>query len=70
MNEIERINLRLNLEDPIDSVIWDYVKDAKKKGTFVKMVLYNAALGLEKSIEPLNNKNIITAEEVEEVEGF
>lgn len=44
MSNIERINLRLNLDDPIDLKIWNLVKDKKKKGTHIKFLLYNLAI--------------------------
>ena len=40
MANIERVNLRLNLDDPRDAAIWDLVKDKKnKKGTYIKLSL-------------------------------
>lgn len=49
---IERINLRLNLEDPMDLAIWNLVKDKKnKKGTYIKYLLYNMTIGENKLMQ-------------------
>lgn len=66
MSNIERINLRLNLDDPIDSKIWDLVKDKKKKGTHIKFLLYNLAINnnLENVIAQDSNKEVKTEESV------
>lgn len=51
MANIERVNLRLNLDDPRDAAIWDLVKDKKnKKGTYIKFLVYNLIVGNEVSI--------------------
>lgn len=55
-NKIKRVNLRLNLDDPMDSVIWDLIKDEKKKGTFVKMALYNLAIGAKNELAITNDE--------------
>ena len=48
MANIERVNLRLNLDDPRDAAIWDLVKDKKnKKGTYIKFLIYNLIVGNE-----------------------
>ena len=54
-NKIKRVNLRFNLDDPMDSVIWDFIKDEKKKGTFVKMALYNLAVGAKNELAITNS---------------
>ncbi|WP_195972977.1 hypothetical protein [Clostridium thermobutyricum] len=55
-NKIKRVNLRFNLDDPMDSVIWDFIKDEKKKGTFVKMALYNLAVGAKNELAITNDE--------------
>lgn len=55
-NKIKRVNLRFNLDDPMDSVIWDFIKDEKKKGTFVKMALYNLAIGAKNELAITNDE--------------
>lgn len=42
---VKRVNLRINIEDPIDNIIWNYIKDKKKKGTFIKKIIYDTAVG-------------------------
>ena len=42
---IKRVNLRINIEDPIDKIIWNYIKDKKKKGTYIKKIIYDTAVG-------------------------
>lgn len=44
-DKIKRVNLRLNIEDPIDSIIWNYIKNEKKKGTYIKKIIYDMAIG-------------------------
>lgn len=53
--KIKRVNLRFNLDDPIDYVIWNFIKDEKKKGTFVKMALYNLAVGAKNELVITNS---------------
>lgn len=72
---IERINLRLNLDNPIDSKIWDLIKNKNKKGTFIKMVLYNIAIGAAEYEADLNadkSEGEIDISEIDEsaIEGF
>ncbi len=66
MSNIERINLRLNLDDPIDLKIWNLVKDKRKKGTYIKFLLYNLAINnnLENVIAQDSNKEVKTEESV------
>ena len=66
MSNIERINLRLNLDDPIDLKIWNLVKDKKKKGTYIKFLLYNLAINnnLENVIAQDSNEEVKTEESV------
>ncbi|WP_338631867.1 hypothetical protein [Clostridium baratii] len=71
---IERVNLRFNLDNPIDIKIWDLIKDKNKKGTFIKMLLYNIAIGANvnevKNYEV--NENRLDISEIDEsaIEGF
>lgn len=67
MSNIERINLRLNLDDHIDLKIWNLVKDKKKKGTYIKFLLYNLAINnnLENFIIQDSNKEVKTEETVD-----
>lgn len=58
-NKIKRVNLRLNLDDPMDSVIWDLIKDEKKKGTFVKMALYNLAVGVKNELAITSDESTV-----------
>lgn len=58
-DKIKRVNLRFNLDDPMDSVIWDFIKDEKKKGTFVKMALYNLAVGAKNELAITTDESII-----------
>lgn len=43
--KIKRVNLRINTDDPIDSIIWNYIKNEKKKGTYIKKIIYDMAIG-------------------------
>lgn len=57
MANIERVNLRLNLDDPRDIVIWNAIKEKKnKKGTYIKFLVYNCLIGNEIF---RNNNNIV-----------
>ncbi|MDK0928489.1 hypothetical protein ACHM2J_10665 [Clostridium perfringens] len=59
MANIERVNLRLNLDDPRDAAIWDLIKDKKnKKGTYIKFLVYNFIVGNEISI----TKNFVNSD--------
>ncbi|MDM0740646.1 hypothetical protein [Clostridium perfringens] len=69
MANIERVNLRLNLDDPRDAAIWDLVKDKKnKKGTYIKFLIYNLIVGNEISITKNsdNDKNDISEDEFDD----
>ncbi|BDU83795.1 hypothetical protein [Clostridium perfringens] len=62
MANIERVNLRLNLDDPRDAAIWDLVKDKKnKKGTYIKFLIYNLIIGNEISITKNSDKNFASS---------
>lgn len=72
---IERVNLRFNLLNPIDQKIWDFIKDSNKKGTYIKMLLYNMAIGLDNKVEDKDkstNEYKIEVSEIDEsgIEGF
>lgn len=59
MANIERVNLRLNLDDPRDAAIWNLIKDKKnKKGTYIKFLVYNFIVGNEISI----TKNFVNSD--------
>ena len=63
MANIERVNLRLNLDDPRDAAIWDLVKDKKnKKGTYIKFFIYNLIVGNEISITKNSDKNFANSD--------
>ncbi|MCX0354658.1 hypothetical protein LI064_09050 [Clostridium perfringens] len=63
MANIERVNLRLNLDDPRDAAIWDLVKDKKnKKGTYIKFLIYNLIIGNEISITKNLDKNLASSD--------
>ena len=63
MANIERVNLRLNLDDPRDAAIWDLVKDKKnKKGTYVNFLIYNLIIGNEISITKNLDKNLASSD--------
>ncbi|EDS79322.1 hypothetical protein ACSXBY_15430 (plasmid) [Clostridium perfringens] len=63
MANIERVNLRLNLDDPRDAAIWDLVKDKKnKKGTYIKFLIYNLIIGKEISITKYSDKNFASSD--------
>lgn len=63
MANIERVNLRLNLDDPRDAAIWDLVKDKKnKKGTYIKFLIYNLIVGNEISITKNSDKNFASSD--------
>ncbi|MBS5922170.1 MAG: hypothetical protein E7B46_16725 [Clostridium perfringens] len=63
MANIERVNLRLNLDDPRDAAIWDLVKDKKnKKGTYIKFLIYNLIIGNEISITKNLDKNLTSSD--------
>lgn len=55
--KIKRVNLRINLDDPIDNVIWNYIKNEKKKGTYIKKLIYDIAIGNKIEIEQRTNEN-------------
>ena len=63
MANIERVNLRLNLDDPRDAAIWDLVKDKKnKKGNYKKFLIYNQIVGNEISITKNSDKNFANSD--------
>ena len=63
MANIERVNLRLNLDDPRYAAIWDLVKDKKnKKGTYIKFLIYNLIIGNEISITKNLDKNLASSD--------
>ena len=63
MANIERVNLRLNLDDPRDAAIWDLVKDKKNnKGTYIKFLIYNLIVGNEISITKNSDKNFANSD--------
>ena len=63
MANIERVNLRLNLDDPRDAAIWDLVKDKKnKKVTYIKFLIYNLIVGNEISITKNSDKNFANSD--------
>ncbi|MBI6030470.1 hypothetical protein H8K01_13670 [Clostridium perfringens] len=63
MANIERVNLRLNLDDPRDAAIWGLVKDKKnKKGTYIKFLIYNLIIGNETSITNNSEKNFVNSD--------
>ncbi|HAT4259253.1 hypothetical protein CYK68_14625 [Clostridium perfringens] len=66
MEDIKRINLRLNLNDPIDTIVWNLVKDEKKKGTYIKYLLYNLAINNKENL--VKGKANEDEEAVEELE--
>ena len=66
MEDIKRINLRLNLNDPIDTIVWNLVKDEKKKGTYIKYLLYNLAINNKENL--VKGKANEYEEAVEELE--
>ena len=73
--KIKRVNLRMNLDDPIDNVIWNYIKDEKKKGTYIKKLIYDIAIGNKNEVEEKiieNNQEVIDEYELDEtgMEGF
>lgn len=72
MANIERVNLRLNLDDPRDAAIWGLIKDKKnKKGTYIKFLVYNLIVGNEISINKsfvnsYSDKNDISEDEFDD----
>ena len=63
MANIERVNLRLNLDDPRDAAIWDLVKDKKnKRGTYIKFLIYNLIVGNEISITKNSDKTFANSD--------
>lgn len=73
--KIKRVNLRINIDDPIDKVVWEYIKSEKKKGTYIKKLIYDIAIGNKNEIEEKiikNNKEDIEEYELDEsgMEGF
>ena len=72
MANIERVNLRLNLDDPRDAAIWCLIKDKKnKKGTYIKFLVYNLIVGNEISItksfvNSYSDKNDISEDEFDD----
>lgn len=69
--KIKRVNLRINLEDHIDNVVWNYIKDEKKKGTYIKKLIYDIAIG-NKIESKENNDEYIDESELDDtgMEGF
>lgn len=55
--KIKRVNLRINVDDPIDNVIWNYIKNEKKKGTYIKKLIYDIAIGNRIEVEERTNEN-------------
>lgn len=71
---IKRVNLRINIEDPIDNIIWNYIKDKKKKGTYIKKIIYDTAVGNKIDNYELRKDSYIDIQEEElddsGMEGF
>lgn len=53
---IKRVNLRINIDDPIDNVVWNYIKNEKKKGTYIKKLIYDIAIGKKIELEEQANE--------------
>lgn len=53
---IKRVNLRINIDDPIDNVVWNYIKNEKKKGTYIKKLIYDIAIGKKIEFEEQTNE--------------
>ncbi|MCR1952738.1 hypothetical protein NSA50_17075 [Clostridium sp. DSM 100503] len=53
---IKRVNLRINIDDPIDNVVWNYIKNEKKKGTYIKKLIYDIAIGKKIEFEEQANE--------------
>lgn len=60
MANVERVNLRLNLDDPRDAAIWNLIKDKKnKKGTYIKFLVYNLIAGNKNFVDFNIDRKII-----------
>lgn len=69
----ERLNIYLNLDDPIDSEIWDLIKDKKKKSTYVKTLLYNIKKGLPQETNTdikEDSSEKLSEEDIKDIEGI
>lgn len=67
-DNIKRVNLRINIDDPIDEVVWEYIKDERKKGTYIKKLIYDIATGKSPKAEDIIKKNISNYRDIEEDE--
>lgn len=65
-DKIKRVNLRINIEDPIDLVVWEYIKDEKKKGTYIKKLIYDIATRNSSEVNCIKVNN--TDRDIEEYE--
>lgn len=67
-DNIKRVNLRINIDDPIDAVVWEYIKDERKKGTYIKKLIYDIANGKSSKVEYVIEKNTSNYRDIEEDE--
>ena len=67
-DNIKRVNLRINIDDPIDEVVWEYIKDERKKGTYIKKLIYDIATRKPPRAENVIKKNTINYRDIEEDE--
>ena len=67
-DNIKRVNLRINIDDPIDEVVWEYIKDERKKGTYIKKLIYDIATRKHPRAEDVIKKNTSNYRDIEEDE--
>ena len=67
-DNIKRVNLRINIDDPIDEVVWVYIKDERKKGTYIKKLIYDIATRKPPRVEDVIKKNTSNYRDIEEDE--
>lgn len=69
--KLERVNLYFNLEDPIDAAVWEVIKDKKrKKGAYIKTLIYNIQNGLQQDSNIKKNDNELTEDDIADDEGI
>lgn len=75
--ETKRVTLYLNLEDDRDLEIWNFIKEQKKKPSFIKNILYSLSKNLDKKVVPADKEDNREVKEIEldeselnDIDGF
>lgn len=69
--KLERVNLYFNLDDPIDAAVWEVIKDKKrKKGAYIKTLIYNTQNGLQQDPSITKTDNELTEDDIPDDDGI